>query len=112
MYPFFAHTCCAVDSVNNKKNIVALTHATVSKINTETGSDGQTQATGVQVLTSSGQELTINLSDCGEVVLSAGVFRTPQILELSGIGDKDILEPLGIEVVEDLKGVGANYEEQ
>lgn len=37
--------------------------------------------------------------------------RSPQILELSGIGDKRILEPLGIPVIIDLPGVGENMQE-
>jgi choline dehydrogenase len=44
----------------------------------------------------------------GEVVLAAGTIGTPQLLMLSGIGPADQLEDLGIEVVADLRGVGAN----
>jgi choline dehydrogenase len=43
-----------------------------------------------------------------EVVLSAGVFGTPQILILSGIGAADELRQHGIEVVRNLPGVGRN----
>lgn len=38
-------------------------------------------------------------------------LKSPQILELSGIGDNRILEPLGIETKIDLPGVGANLQE-
>ena len=44
----------------------------------------------------------------GEVVLSAGAIGTPKILELSGIGRADILKPLGIDMVQDTRGVGEN----
>lgn len=37
--------------------------------------------------------------------------QTPQILELSGIGDPQILNPLGIEKKIDLRGVGANLQD-
>ncbi|KAK4098419.1 GMC oxidoreductase [Parathielavia hyrcaniae] len=41
-----------------------------------------------------------------EVIISGGVFNTPQLLQLSGIGDKKLLQSLGIPVVADLPGVG------
>lgn len=37
-------------------------------------------------------------------------MKTPQLLELSGIGDKKILEAHNIPVVLDLPGVGNNYQ--
>lgn len=43
-----------------------------------------------------------------EVVLCAGVFGTPQILMLAGIGAPDELRGHGIQVVHELPGVGAN----
>lgn len=45
----------------------------------------------------------------GEVVLAAGAAQTPQILELSGIGDPAVLAPLGVAVRRASPGVGANY---
>lgn len=44
-----------------------------------------------------------------EVILSAGAVQSPQILELSGIGDPAVLRAAGITPVHDLPGVGANY---
>jgi choline dehydrogenase-like flavoprotein len=46
-----------------------------------------------------------------EIVLSAGYFQTPQILELSGIGSADILESKGIELIVDLPYVGENLQD-
>jgi choline dehydrogenase len=43
-----------------------------------------------------------------EVVVSAGSINSPQLLELSGIGQPDLLQSLGIEVRHALKGVGEN----
>ncbi|KAF7427852.1 hypothetical protein PC9H_007068 [Pleurotus ostreatus] len=45
-----------------------------------------------------------------EVILCTGSFKTPQLLELSGIGDKKILDPLNIPVIIDLPGVGSNLQ--
>lgn len=45
------------------------------------------------------------------VVLSAGVFGSPQVLLLSGIGPVDDLQRLGISPVLRLDGVGANYQD-
>jgi choline dehydrogenase len=44
----------------------------------------------------------------GDVILSAGVIGSPQLLMLSGVGPADDLRPLGIDVTCDLPGVGAN----
>lgn len=42
----------------------------------------------------------------GEILLSAGALQSPQLLELSGIGDAERLRRLGITVVKNLPGVG------
>ncbi|THV06771.1 alcohol oxidase [Dendrothele bispora CBS 962.96] len=46
-----------------------------------------------------------------EVILSAGSCQTPQLLELSGIGDSKVLAAHGIPVLQDLPGVGANLQD-
>ncbi len=45
----------------------------------------------------------------GEVILAAGAVQSPQLLELSGIGQPTLLKGLGIDVVHPLPGVGENY---
>jgi choline dehydrogenase-like flavoprotein len=47
-----------------------------------------------------------------EVILSAGGFGTPKILQLSGIGRKTLLQKFGIPIVADLPGVGQNLQDQ
>ncbi|TFK52445.1 hypothetical protein OE88DRAFT_1657716 [Heliocybe sulcata] len=45
------------------------------------------------------------------VVLSAGTFGTPQILERSGIGQKDVLDRVGVDCRVELNEVGENYQD-
>jgi choline dehydrogenase len=44
-----------------------------------------------------------------EIVLSAGALQSPKLLQLSGVGPADHLRALGIDVVHDNAGVGANF---
>ena len=46
-----------------------------------------------------------------EIILAAGAIGSPQILQLSGIGPGAALQPLGIEVRHELKGVGENLQD-
>ena len=50
----------------------------------------------------------IQYSAAKEVILCGGAINSPQVLELSGIGDRSILESKGIELIHELKGVGEN----
>jgi choline dehydrogenase-like flavoprotein len=66
------------------------------------------RAVGVEVATSSGPSL---ISADREVILCAGVVRSPQLLMLSGVGPADQLRRLGIGVVADRPGVGDNLQD-
>ena len=44
------------------------------------------------------------------VLVTAGTFGSPGILERSGIGSKDVLERVGVKQRVDLPGVGKNYQ--
>jgi choline dehydrogenase len=46
-----------------------------------------------------------------EVILSAGAVQSPQLLELSGIGNPEVLRSYGISVRHALPGVGENYQD-
>ncbi|MGW0773698.1 choline dehydrogenase [Streptomyces sp. NPDC002835] len=47
----------------------------------------------------------------GEVILCGGAINTPQLLQLSGIGNPDELRPLGVDMVHELRGVGENLQD-
>ncbi|KAJ0426706.1 hypothetical protein BJY00DRAFT_306703 [Aspergillus carlsbadensis] len=67
-----------------------------------------TTASGVRV-SSEGQEY--RLSARNEVIVSAGAFKTPQLLMVSGIGPASSLERHNIPIVADLPGVGQNLQD-
>ena len=85
--------------------------------------DERNRATGVEYLKGErlyrdyGQPATATgeqrqASATREVILSGGAFNTPQLLMLSGIGPRPVLEPLGIPVRVDLPGVGKNLQDR
>jgi choline dehydrogenase len=47
----------------------------------------------------------------GQILLTSGVYGSPQILMLSGIGQSEQLKKFGIPLVHELKGVGENYQD-
>lgn len=46
-----------------------------------------------------------------EVILSAGAINSPHLLMLSGIGPRENLENVGVEVIQELPGVGQNLQD-
>jgi choline dehydrogenase len=86
--------------LKTRKNLTVATKVLVHRVVVERGA-----AVGVEY--SRGRKVTTARAS-KEVVLSAGAYGTPQILQLSGIGAPADLTPLGIEVVADLPAVGEN----
>ncbi|KAF2822969.1 choline dehydrogenase mitochondrial precursor [Ophiobolus disseminans] len=84
-----------------KKNLVLKLETRVAKVNFIKGGT----ATGVTL------ENGTVLNARKEVILSAGSFQTPGLLELSGIGNANLLKQLGIPVVVDLPSVGENFQD-
>jgi choline dehydrogenase len=68
--------------------------------------DGR-RATGVEYRAGGGHHRV----QAGEVILAGGAINTPQLLQLSGVGDAGHLRGLGVEVVQHLPGVGRNLQD-
>lgn len=85
----------------HRSNLVVVTDAHVQRVRLE-----GTRCVGV-VYRQGGQEITVDARR--EVIIAAGAFQSPQLLELSGIGRADVLGPLGITVRVAAPGVGENY---
>ena len=67
---------------------------------------------GVEFAPSGGGSLRYLVNARREVILAAGAIQTPVLLQLSGIGDSNVLDPIGITTRIDLKTVGRNLQEQ
>ena len=89
--------------VKKRPNLEIRTHAQVARVIFE-----GTRAIGVEVMKKGGGVERIL---GGEVILCGGAFNTPQLLQLSGIGDADHLRSVGVEPVHHLPGVGENLQD-
>jgi len=96
--------------VTERDNLQVWTGAPVSRLLFEDGPDGRPRACGVEVQPVGGGA-PVQARCRGEVVLAAGAIGTPQLLQLSGIGPGDWLQPLGITPLVDLPGVGGNLQD-
>lgn len=91
-----------------RPNLAVLTSALVSKVNLEINLAGEYVATGVDFI-HGGETYTVGAAK--EVIISAGSVNTPQVLELSGIGNSTLLESHGITPLIDLPAVGENLQD-
>jgi choline dehydrogenase-like flavoprotein len=93
----------------SRPNLHLLIGTQVTKIVFRSG-DSKVIATGIEFSTGeSGNKKQVTATK--EVILAAGALHTPQILQLSGIGDAIHLSSLEIKTVVDLSGVGQNYQD-
>jgi choline dehydrogenase len=67
-----------------------------------------TRAVGVRVRDGAGER---DIRTSGEIILSAGAIETPKLLQVSGIGDADLLRKLDIPVIAHSPDVGRNMQE-
>ncbi|KAK4546473.1 hypothetical protein LTR36_002150 [Oleoguttula mirabilis] len=96
-----------LNPVRDRTNLKVYTDALVEKINFKTKS-GTPYASSVSV-SINGTSYTIGANQ--EVLLSAGSFGSPQILELSGIGNASVLAAAGVTTVVNNTNVGENLQD-
>lgn len=94
--------------VKKRENLTIITHAMAEKLTFDQQQSNKVTGIRFQV---KGRPQTAQLKQGGEVILSAGAIGSPQLLEVSGIGQGDRLQKLGIQVVKDLSGVGENLQD-
>jgi choline dehydrogenase len=92
-----------LDPVRKRANLHIVTDTDVLRV----VFDGQ-RASGVVLRNKAGER---TVAAAREIILSAGAFQTPKLLQLSGVGPKALLESFAIEVVADSPDVGRNLRE-
>src|SRR6266404_9597806 len=87
----------------SRPNLTLLLNTNVVKLNFK-----GTRCVGVRVMTDSA---TKDIAADKEVILAAGTINSPKVLMLSGVGQAKALRSFGIDVVEELPGVGENLQD-
>ncbi|KAF7596030.1 hypothetical protein BBP40_003810 [Aspergillus hancockii] len=87
----------------HRTNLKVLTEAVVSKVNLE-----EKTATGVSFIHAGSEHV---VSAKREVIVCGGAIQSPQILELSGIGDPEVLRAAGVQCVVENSAVGNNFQD-
>jgi choline dehydrogenase len=89
--------------VRDRANLDVVTNTLVTRVRFE-----GTRAVGVDCELPGRRKRRIG---AGEVILCGGAFNTPQLLQLSGVGDESLLRQHGIDVVGHSPGVGENLQD-
>jgi choline dehydrogenase len=89
--------------VMDRRNLKVVTRAFVTRVLFE-----GTRAVGVEYTTGKDK---VERAYGGTVILSGGAFNSPQLLQLSGVGNADELRALSIEPVAHVPGVGENLQD-
>lgn len=100
------------DPVRSRSNLVLATGKKVNEVLFDQGllSIINPKATGVQYVSKADGSVG-KVYAKREVILAAGSVFTPQLLQLSGIGPREVLQAAGIKVKRDLSSVGANMQD-
>tara|TARA_B110000977_G_scaffold30744_2_gene40509 strand:+ start:27322 stop:28938 length:1617 start_codon:yes stop_codon:yes gene_type:complete len=96
-----------LDPAKARHNLTILTECHVQKLLLDNIS-GEKRCTGIEVRTKKGIE---TFTATREVLLSAGSIGSPQILQLSGVGNGEMLKQRGVAPAHELPGVGENLQD-
>jgi len=88
-----------------RPNLKVISTGLVTRVLIEGG-----RAVGVEIVEAKGQ-IASTVRASAEVILCAGAVQSPQLLQLSGVGDPDALKKLGIEVKAASPNVGKNLQD-
>jgi len=94
---------CYLRPALGRRNLSVITGVTVERILIEAG-----RATGVRLLDRRGAQ---TVRAAAEVIVTSGAIGSPKLMMLSGLGPADHLRAHGIDVVQDIPGVGENLQE-
>lgn len=94
-----------LNPIRDRKNLYVIKSARVDSVIVN---DDKKKATGVEVKLKDGSKVEIKSSK--EVILAAGSIGSPQILMLSGIGDKNELKKHNVKTITDLPAVGKHLQ--
>lgn len=102
-----------IEPLQGRTNLDILTETSALRIIWADQEDGgNVTAAGVEIAPVASNASSVIIKATKEVILSAGAYRSSSILEFSGAGNPTILEPLDIDVVIDLPGVGEHLMDQ
>jgi choline dehydrogenase len=90
-------------SARDRASLVVRPNAQATRVVIENGT-----ATGVTYISGG---ISRSARSRGEVIVCGGVFNSPQLLQLSGIGPADLLQRMGIEVIRGLPAVGNHLQD-
>ncbi len=88
----------------SRPNLTLLLNTNVVKLNFK-----GTRCVGVKLMA---DDVVKDIAADKEVILAAGTINSPKLLMLSGVGEAKALRSFGIDIVENLPGVGENLQDQ
>lgn len=100
-----------LEPVRRRRNLTVLTGVHVEKVLFDNSGGDAPRAAGVRFVDDESRRQTFMVEGDGEVILSGGVYASPQLLMLSGIGPAEELAKHSIPVIAESAAVGSNLQD-